>query len=87
MPPPPDRPIADLKNLGPTSSDWLRAVGIETYGDLEAAGAVEAYQRVVAAGFRASRNLLYAMQASLLGLHWSELPDEEKARLNAEIRG
>lgn len=86
MPPQPDTPINDLKNLGPTSSGWLRVVGIETYGDLEAAGAVEAYRRVRAAGFRASRNLLYAMQASLLGLHWSELPDEEKARLNAQLK-
>ncbi len=80
-------PIVKVKNLGKTSAGWLQAVGIETYGDLEAAGAVEAYARVHAAGFHPSRNLLFAMQAALLGIHWTALPDEEKQRLVQESDG
>ena len=83
----PTLPIADVKNLGKISAGWLEAVGIETFGDLETAGAVEAYARVRAAGFHPSRNLLFAMQAALLGIHWTALPYEEKQRLVQESDG
>jgi hypothetical protein len=80
-------PIIEVKNLGKSSAGWLQAVGIETFGDLEAAGAVEAYARVRAAGFHPGRNLLFAMQSALLGIHWTALPDEEKQRLVEESDG
>src|SRR5215207_6802088 len=39
-------PIDNLPNLGPTSSAWLRDVGIKTIVDLERFGPVAAYRLV-----------------------------------------
>ena len=72
-----------LKNLGPVSRTWLRAVGIHAQADLEQTGALEAFQRVRAHGFNASLNLLYALEAALRGVHWTALPPADKARLKA----
>lgn len=80
-------PVGALRNLGPKSAEWLAAVGVETLGDLEAVGAVNAYLAVRAAGFNASLNLLYALQATLLNIHWTHLPPEERARLRALVSG
>lgn len=79
-------PLSELKNFGPKSADWLRQVGIETLGDLEALGAVEAYLRVRHRfPKRVSLHLLYALQATLLNMRWNELPPDIKAALKAQV--
>lgn len=79
-------PLSALKNFGPKSADWLREVGIVTLGDLEALGAVEAYQRVKHRfPKRVSLHLLYALQATLLNIRWNELPPDIKAELKAQV--
>lgn len=62
-----------LPNIGPKSESWLRAVGIETLQDLERIGPVLAYVMVRDAGFPASLNLLYALEAGLQDRHWTSL--------------
>ncbi len=73
------------KNLGPKSTSWLAAVGIETLEDLTAVGAVEAYRRCRDAGFPTSKNLLWALAGALLNIPWNELPLEVKAKLSRQL--
>jgi DNA transformation protein len=74
--------LLHLKNLGKTSAQWLNAVGIHTVADLRRQGAVDAYKAVRKRGFRASRVLLYAIEAALLDIHRNDLPEDRKQELN-----
>ncbi len=77
-----------LRNIGPVSEGWLRAIGIHSREDLERIGAVEAYLNIQAHGFEASLNLLYALEAALRDEHWTKLPGDVKAKLKAAaVRG
>lgn len=76
--------LAALKNLGNTSVNWLRTVGIHTRDDLHRVGPVSAYNRIRDRGIRVSRVLLYALQGALLDLHWNELDPDLKRRLVEE---
>jgi DNA transformation protein len=67
--------LLHLKNLGNTSVNWLNAVGIQSREDLE---------RLGERGIKVSKVLLYAMQAALLDIHWSELDPALKNRLVQE---
>lgn len=81
----PDTPVNELKNLGPVSRNWLSAVGIWTRSDLERIGSIEVFLRVreTTEGAKPSLNLLYAMEAALRGIHWTQLPAELKRELRA----
>lgn len=74
-------PVARLHNIGPKSAAWLRAVGIETRAELERAGSVGAYRKVLAAGFEPTLNLLYALEGALLELRWDRLPEAVRENL------
>ncbi len=73
-----------LKNLGNTSVNWLNAVGIQNRADLERLGPITAYNHIRERGIKVSRVLLYAMQAALLDIHWSELDPALKRHLIEE---
>ena len=77
---------SELKNIGPISMEWLRAVGIVSREDLERLGAVEAYRLIKAHGFNASLNLLYALEAALQDIHWTALSPQAKAKLKAAAK-
>lgn len=77
--------LLELKNLGNTSANWLRAVGIQSYEDLKAAGAVDAYIRVKSRGFKVSKVLLYALQGALMDVHWNELEPDLKVQLLDDV--
>ncbi|MDA1258501.1 MAG: TfoX/Sxy family protein [Chloroflexi bacterium] len=79
--------LEDLKNLGPVSSRQLKAVGINTVEQLEAAGPVQAFY-LVADLFPSETSVvfLYALQGALWDVHWNALPPEEKERLRNEAR-
>ncbi|QDU40032.1 hypothetical protein Mal4_43860 [Maioricimonas rarisocia] len=83
--PKPDAPVRTLRNLGSASARWLEAVGIRTYADLRAAGAVGAFEKVRAAGFRPTLNLLYALAGALTDTAWTDLSDEAKGRLREAV--
>jgi DNA transformation protein and related proteins len=74
--------IASVRNIGHISAQWLRAVGVRNRTELERLGAVEVYLRVVAHGFRPTRNLLYAMEAGLRDIHWMKLSPSLKRSLS-----
>ena len=73
-----------LRNIGPKSAAWLRQVGLHTQQDLIDTGAVAAFVKVRRAGFKPSLNLLYSLEAALLGCHWQELPVPRRQQLVAE---
>jgi DNA transformation protein len=73
--------LLHLKNLGNTSVNWLRAIGVRTQEDLVALGAVDTYNRIRQRGFRVSKVLLYALEGALLDVHWNDLTPEHKERL------
>jgi DNA transformation protein len=77
-------PIESLRNLGPTSGQWLRKAGITTIAELERLGPVVAYRVVKHRQPKASLNLLWAMAAGLQGIDWRELPAATKKRLRQE---
>lgn len=78
--------LTDLKNLGPESSKWLRKVGIHSKADIEKVGPLKAYALVRQAGLTASLNLVYALQAMLMDLHWQKLPADLRDELKVAVR-
>ncbi|MFS2157340.1 TfoX/Sxy family protein [Pseudomonas sp. Pseusp122] len=75
--------LTNLKNVGKTSAQWLHAAGIHNCADLRRLGAVAAYWAVRKRGFRASKVLLYAIDAALKDIRWSDLPAERKRSLDS----
>lgn len=69
--------------IGPKSAAWLRQVGIRSHEDLVEVGAVAAFVKCKRAGFRPTMNLLYSLEALLMGCHWQKLPVERRAELQA----
>jgi DNA transformation protein and related proteins len=74
-----------LLNLGPTSSQWLASVGIHDRRDLEAVGVINAYNLCKAHGYNASLNLLWALQAALMDIPWTQLPADIKDQLRQRL--
>ncbi|MCA9258369.1 MAG: TfoX/Sxy family DNA transformation protein [Planctomycetales bacterium] len=77
--------IAQLRNLGPKSAEWLRDCGFDTVAQLRAAGAIVAFQRVRDRNPRASLNLLWALAAGLADRDWRDLSTDEKKALQREL--
>lgn len=76
--------LLGLKNIGPTIAARLRAVGIETLGDLRGIGPAKAYQRVKASHPEATIPVcyyLYSLQGALDGVHWDALAPHVKEQL------
>ena len=82
------RGLAGLLNIGPATSERLRAVGIATPEDLQRTGSVEAFDRVEEA-FPQSTTLvlLYAPEGALRDVPWTALPEDVKADLRERASG
>ena len=81
-------PLTALRYIGAVSASRLREVGIATPEALVRVGALEAYRRVNALYPRdTSLVLLYALEAALLDIPWTQLPPDLKARLRDEALG
>lgn len=76
--------LQTLKNLGNTSVNWLRAVGITSRDELARIGPVAAYNRIRDRGIRVSKVLLYSLHGALLDTHWNELSADLKQQLITE---
>lgn len=73
--------LQELKNLGNTSINWLRTIGIHSQHDLQAKGAIEAYLEIKQRGIRVSKVLLYALHGALNDTLWNELDQKTKEHL------
>lgn len=83
-----EKPVSDLKNLGPKSQLWLHEIGIHTLQEIEDLGAVEVYKRLKAAfPKQISLNMLYGLQAAILNIHWQALPPDMKEELKRAVQG
>jgi DNA transformation protein len=76
--------LLELKNLGNTSINWLRSIGINNLKELSDIGAVEAYLRIKLRDIKVSKVLLYALHGALTDTHWTELPPAVKTQLLKE---
>lgn len=75
-----------MKNLGPKSREWLASVGVHTIDDIARLGIIETYRRVKAAyPEKVTLNLLWGLQAALLGIRWDELPPDIKDDLRRQV--
>jgi DNA transformation protein len=79
-------PIRSLPGLGPKTAARLTAVGITSGEELDEVGAVEAYRRLIARFPEAtSLNALWGLQAALMDIHWTELPEDLKQQLREQV--
>lgn len=75
-----------MKNLGPKSREWLASIGIYTLEDVAKIGVVETYKQVKAAyPEKVSLNMLYSLQAALMGINWKDLPLNIKEDLKRQV--
>lgn len=78
--------MADLRNLGPKSRQWLAEIGITTFEEIERLGSVEVYRRLKASRPReVSLNMLYGLEAAILDIPWQQLPQDVKDQLKAQV--
>jgi DNA transformation protein len=82
-----NRPIGDLKNIGPITARALGAVGITREAELRQMGVVEAYLKMKALDpKRTTLVLLYALQGALTDTYWNDLPAALKTALRDELQ-
>ena len=75
-----------MKNLGPKSVEWLASIGVYSIDDIARLGVVETYKRVKAAyPEKVTINMLWGLQAALLGIRWDELPPDIKSELRRQV--
>ncbi|MBK8033959.1 MAG: TfoX/Sxy family protein [Chloroflexi bacterium] len=78
--------MADLRNLGPKSRQWLAEIGITTFEEIERLGSMEVYRRLKASRPReVSLNMLYGLEAAILDIPWQHLPQDVKDQLKAQV--
>lgn len=79
-------PIDTLRNIGPKTREWLIDAGIDSVETLHELGAVETYMRLKRLyPDRVSLNALWGLQAALMDMPWTQLPDDIKAELRAQV--
>jgi DNA transformation protein and related proteins len=79
------RPIAELKNLGPVTAQDLAQVGVETHAQLQEVGPVDAWLRLNALRPKQYTLVgLYALAGALLDKEWKDLPAEYRTQLREE---
>ena len=83
----PERELALLSGLGPTSARMLIEAGVSNVSALRAMGVEQAYRRLrFRHGRRVTTNFIYALETALLGIPWTALDVDRKAQLK-EIAG
>ncbi|AMV21227.1 TfoX/Sxy family DNA transformation protein [Planctomyces sp. SH-PL14] len=79
-------PIENLRNVGPTSAEKLRSVGVLSRADLERLGPVTAYRLVRDAHPEVTLNLLWTLAAGVDDQDWRELSEATKQSLQSRLR-
>lgn len=62
-----------MQLLGPVSEYALNSVGVYTKKDTERLGTKKVFEMVQDAGFKPSRNLLYALEGAINDMSWGEV--------------
>jgi TfoX C-terminal domain len=78
--------IANCRNLGARSAEWLALVGVHTLDDLAGRGPVQVYLDLKDAGIPGTnRVLLWAMEGALTDTDWRAIPLGRKDELLSEL--
>lgn len=77
--------IAAIRNLGPATARMLECIGVTRREQLEKLGAVAVYRRLRDIGQPVSMNLVYAIEAGLADMHWTDLPLEVRQLLRHQV--
>ena len=75
--------LSKLPNIGKIVEQQLMQAGIQTYDELKAVGAKEAWLRIQAFDPSACINRLMALEGAIEGMKKNLLPDEVKEDLKA----
>lgn len=78
--------LTALPNIGAETARQLREVGIDSPEALMAAGAKEAWTRILAMDPSACYNRLMGLEGAIRGIRKAELPDDIKADLKVFYR-
>jgi hypothetical protein len=85
-----NRPLSELKNLGPVCQEDLNAVGIETLSDLQQLGAEKAFLKMLEGRKRNGKETkccnaayLYAIYGAINDIDWRDIPSEKKLEFKA----
>jgi DNA transformation protein and related proteins len=80
-----ERPIASLKNLGPTTARDLAEVGVATFAQLQQVGPIDAWHRLNELRPKQYSLVgLYALAGALLDKEWKELSPDYRTQLRDE---
>ncbi|KMJ54102.1 cytidine deaminase [Vogesella sp. EB] len=71
--------------LPPAAIRWLHALDISDRPTLAQYGAARAYALLKAAGHTVTLKLLYALEAAIRGVHWSQLDDDDRLWLRTAL--
>lgn len=93
---PADRPVRELRNIGPVCEQELRSAGILTAGDIRDLGVKETFLRLMAARERSGKSTgcynaayLYALYGAVHDIDWREIPEKKRnefRKFTAELR-
>ena len=78
-------PVTTIRNIGPAFAESLAAAGIHTAEELRAAGAGDAYARMLAAGSRPHFIMYYVLVMALQGRPWNDCKGAEKSELRVRF--
>jgi DNA transformation protein len=82
-----DRPVVDLKNIGPITARHLHTIGVMSEAELRRLGPVAVYRRIKHVDpENTTIVLLYALQGALTDTHWNDLPKPVKQALQDELQ-
>ncbi len=92
-----EKPICELRNLGPACQRDLNAVGIYTLEDIKALGVEETFLQMMQGRQKNKKGgkcfnaaYLYALWGAIHDLDWREVPESKKRqfrKLTAQLRG
>lgn len=79
-------PSSPLRNLGKTSQQRLKEIGITTLEELQASGVVDTYMRLkLRYPDKITLNMLYGLYGAIHDIDWRDIPPEVKAELRTEV--
>ncbi len=77
--------MSEIRNIGSTSAEWLKEIGVETLDQLRSVGSVPVFAMVRDQHPEATLNLLWSLEAALRDEDWRSLAESVKSGLLEEL--
>lgn len=78
--------LEDVVNIGPALAHDLRAIGVTSEDDLRAVGAQAAWLRLYEAGSRDCLSSFLALEGAVRGVRWMQIAPDERDACCAAMR-